>query len=122
MSSLFEVCSVRTGFNCICKKDQPMSACEVRASLHDLKPFAVGQFYYRQWSSLLINQRRFEVIHPSLIFFLCNPADAHRNFIVDASIQLPGCMLQVIKCLHLYKNFCEHLKDCDNDLMMKGLP
>ena len=51
-----------------------------------------------------------------------NPSDDRWNFVVDASIQWPGCMLLVLKRLHFLWNFGERLKDCDNDLTMDRLP
>ena len=39
---------------------------------------------------------------------------------VSASIQWPGCMLKVIKRLHLVWNFSERLKDCNHDLIVGG--
>ena len=59
----------------------------------------------------------FKVIWQSLNHFF-NPSEVHWNFIVDASIQWPGYMLQVMKRWHLLWNFRECLKECDHDLMM----
>ena len=49
------------------------------------------------------------------------PSDPHWNFIVDASIQWPGCMSHVIKRMHLLWNFSERLQDWDHVLTMYGL-
>ena len=62
-----------------------------------------------------------KVIHPSLNHFY-NPLEAHWNFMVDASIKWPWCMLKVTKRWHLLWNFNERLEDCDRGLMMEWLP
>ena len=58
-----------------------------------------------------------KVISPSINNFFNNPSNTPWNYIVGARIQWPGCILQVIKHLHLQWNFSEHLKDCNHDLL-----
>ena len=76
------------------------------------------------WKNLkfVVWERVFKVIRPSLNHFIVySLPHSHWNFI-DVIIQWPGCMLQVIKCLHLHVNFSERWRDCEHDLMREWLP